>query len=94
VLNGGLLNVMVEVEVLDVELLGSILRIFVGDGEISTTRGVATTEVTVVVELSAARTVVLVEEVEVDTTAVVVGGTGNANKEWRSIRFAIIPVSL
>jgi hypothetical protein len=94
VLNGGLLNVMVEVEVLDVELLGSILTIFVGDGEISTTRGVATTEVTVVVELSAARTVVLVEEVEVDTTAVVVGGTGNANKEWRSIRFAIIPVSL
>ena len=91
-LNGGLLNVMVEVEVLDVELLGSILTIFVGDGEISTTRGVATTEVTVVVELSAARTVVLVDEVELDGTTVVVGGMGNANKEWRSIRFAIIPV--
>jgi hypothetical protein len=91
-LNGGLLNVMVEVEVLDVELLGSILTIFVGDGEISTTRGVATTEVTVVVELSAARTVVLVDEVELDGATVVVGGMGNANKEWRSIRFAIIPV--
>jgi len=91
-LNGGLLNVMVEVEVLDVELLGSILTIFVGDGEISTARGAATTEVTVVVELSISRTVVLVEEVELDGATVVLGETGNANKEWRSIRFAIIPV--
>mgnify|MGYP000096934793 CR=1 FL=1 len=91
-LNGGLLNVMVEVEVLDVELLGSILTIFVDDGEISSARGAATTEETVVVELSAARTVVLVDEVELDGTTVVVGGMGNANKEWRSIRFAIIPV--
>ena len=40
-LNGGLLNVMVEVEVLDVVLLGSILTIFVDDGEISITRGAA-----------------------------------------------------
>lgn len=91
-LNGGLLNVMVEVEVLDVELLGSILTIFVGDGEIFTARGAATTEVTVVVELSISRTVVLVEEVELDGATVVLGETGNANKEWRSIRFAIIPV--
>jgi hypothetical protein len=30
--------------------------------------------------LSISRTVVLVDEVEVDTTAVVLGGTGNANK--------------
>ena len=80
-LNGGLLNVMVEVEVLDVELLGSILTIFVDDVEISIARGAATTEVTVVVELSISRTVVLVDEVELDTTAVVLGATGNANKE-------------
>jgi hypothetical protein len=91
-LNGGLLNVMVEVEVLDVELLGSILTIFVDAGGISTARGAATTEETVVVELSTSRTVVLVEEVELDGATVVLGETGNANKEWRSIRFAIIPV--
>ena len=93
-LNGGLLIATIEVEVLDVEIVGSFFTAFVDDGEISSVRGAATTEETVVVELSAVRTVVLVEEVEVDTTAVVVGGTGNANKEWRSIRFAIIPVSL
>ncbi len=80
-LNGGLLIVTVEVEVLDVELLGSILTIFVDDGEISTARGAATTEVTVVVELSISRTVVLVEEVELDGATVVLGETGNANKE-------------
>jgi hypothetical protein len=80
-LNGGLLNVMVEVEVLDVELLGSILTIFVDDGEISTARVAATTEVTVVVELSISRTVVLVEEVELDEATIVLGETGKSNKE-------------
>ena len=91
-LTGGLLIATVEVAVLDVVLLGSILTIFVDDGEISITRGEATTEVTVVVELSISITVVLVDEVELDGATVVVGGMGNANKEWRSIRFAIIPV--
>ena len=91
-LNGGPLIAAIEVAVLEVELLGSILTIFVDDGEISSARGAATTEETVVVELSAARTVVLVDEVELDGATVVLGATGNANKEWRSIRFAIIPV--
>lgn len=90
-LNGGLLKVMVEAGVLDVELIGSILTIFVDDEEISTARGAATTEVAVI-ELSISKTVVIVEEVELDGATVVLGETGNANKEWRSIRFAIIPV--